>query len=123
MFNIFDIFFRRICLFVCPYRKKFNRLIDGSLFNKPSLTQLSQHEPETSKAIPSSTQSYVSPTQQSRNTSEIHNPTSQLYVSSMSSKTGSATNQVTFSAEPQIPRIADTETKIPKTSHSSNRLR
>ncbi|CAG9531962.1 unnamed protein product [Cercopithifilaria johnstoni] len=83
-------------------------LIDSSLFNKPSLVQLSQYEPKTSKAIsPSTTNLTVPSTYQSQSPSEIHTPIS---------KDESAANQAALSSEPQISLIADSKIKKPKTS-------
>ncbi|OZC08094.1 hypothetical protein X798_04885 [Onchocerca flexuosa] len=92
-------------------------LVHDSFLNSPSLTQLAQHEPKTNKVVPFSKQSYVSPTHQSLSNNKIHVLISQLHLPSVISKTGSAT------ADPQIPRIVDTQTKKSKPSHFSNRLR
>ncbi|KAL3989742.1 TMC domain family protein [Acanthocheilonema viteae] len=95
------------------------RLVDSSLFNKSSLIQLSQHEPKTEKAASSLTQSHLLPIHQSQCISEIHIPTSQLHFPPTISKDESAANQPTFSGEPQISLIADTQTKKSKTSSRS----
>ncbi|EFO24564.2 hypothetical protein LOAG_03921 [Loa loa] len=95
-----------------------NKLADSSLFNKPS-----QHEPKTSKAIPSLAQSYVSSIHQSQSKDEIHIPTSQLHFPPTAPKDGSVANQVTFKAELRMPQITNTQTKQSKTSRPSNRLR
>ncbi|VDK67464.1 unnamed protein product [Onchocerca ochengi] len=95
----------------------YDKLVDNSFLNSPSLTQTSQHEHKTSKVVPFSKQSYMSPTHQSLSNSEINMLISQLHLPSMISKTGNMT------AEPQIPRTVDTQTKKSKTSHFSNRLR
>ncbi|MCP9256991.1 TMC family membrane protein [Dirofilaria immitis] len=62
--------------------------------------------------------SYVSPTHQSLSTSEIGISPSQLHSPSIISTAGSTTSQVTLSAEPRVPRIADTQTKKSRRSRS-----
>ncbi|EJW83566.1 hypothetical protein WUBG_05524 [Wuchereria bancrofti] len=95
-------------------------LADSLLFNKPS-----QHESKMSKAMQSSSaQSYGSSMHhQSSGASEIHIPTSQLHFAPTISKDENITKQTIFNAKPQTSEIVDTQTKKPKISHSTNRLR
>nr|CDP94019.1 Bm5775, isoform d [Brugia malayi] len=96
------------------------RLADSSLFNKPS-----QHESKMNKAMQSSSALLYGSSMhyQSPSPSEIHIPTSQLHFAPTISKDENITKQTIFSANPQIPEIVDTQTKKPKISHSTNRLR